>query len=359
MKDIFVRALSLPDVELYIMNSSPQALQKDYSISTPEELVTGKSPSLLNMIKRLRRIVSADLYIYGGGTIITDKHSYFHLIENALYFTCRKIFNKKSLLISVGSTKFKTKKGRFFGKRLIKASTYAYIRDEDSYAYLKKITNNSKKLIQSADMVLLSKHIIHTKDYEKPGNTIGLCFMPYYYATYHQGTKDDQLLDCLVEQVEAIGTHLPEFRFVLIPIQAGQNDATDYLFSEKIYKRLKNKVNLTINKCDSNEEKIAELSRCRYVISMRLHALMLTKLMGNSVFAINHNEKIEYFMKRYDNIHNCVSLDNVNTLATSFMKSIETNDQESMQESANRLAADAYLAQNNITIIRTCLGMEA
>lgn len=354
MKDIFIRELNVPDIELYIMNSSPESLRNEYDISTPEELTTGQIPSLTNTVKRLCRIVSADVYIYGGGTIITDKHSYFHLVENAIYFACRKLLRKKSLLISVGATNFHSKRGLFFAQRLIRNSTYAYIRDEDSYNYLKKITHNSNRLVQSADMVLLTRDAISEKRYGDPDDRIGLCLMPYYYVTYHQRDKDEQLLDSLVTQIAIIGREMLGFAFTLIPIQAGNNDATDYEFCKKVFDRLKGEIDITISKCNSNEEKIHELSRCKYVISMRLHALMLTKLMGNRVFAINHNEKIEYFMRHYDSIKNHVTLNNIERLAPKFLESIKS----SCQESEELINTDYNLAKGNISIIKSFLGME-
>ena len=351
MKEIFIKSFNKPNIQLMIMNSSPEDLKQEYKIETPEELITGRIPGVKNTLKRLLTILSADLYVYGGGTIITDKHSYFHLAENSMYFFLRRLFRKPSLLISVGATQFKSKKGIFFAKKIIRFSTKAYIRDNDSYNYLMKLTNNSKKLVQSADMVLLSKDYLSPEKVASNDNLIGLCLMPYYGATYHDDTKDEKLLDILVEQIETIDNKKPGYTYMLIPIQSGKNDQTDRMFCEKVYQRLRDKIKVQISKAQTNNEKIAELEKCETLISMRLHALMIAKLCGRKIFAINHNEKIQYFMSRYDSLENSVRFDCLEDLANGFTNMQYLCNDEKMQE-------DYYLARENIKIIEKYLAVE-
>ena len=351
MKEIFIRSFSKPNIQLMIMNSSPEDLKQEYSIETPEELITGKIPGVKKTIKRLLTILSADLYVYGGGTIITDKHSYFHLAENSTYFLLRRLLGKPSLLISVGATKLKSKRGIFFAKSIIGFSSKAYIRDKDSYDFLMGLTNNSKKLVQSADMVLLAKDYLPLKNIASNNKQIGLCLMPYYGATYHDSTKDEKLLETLVRQIETIDNKIAGYNYILIPIQSGKNDQTDKLFCEKVYKRLKNKIRVQISEAQTNYEKIAELEKCETLISMRLHALMIAKMCGNKIFAINHNEKIQYFMKRYDTLANTVRFDCLENLADDFVNMQYSCDDDKLQE-------DYLLARENIRIIEKYLAVE-
>ena len=350
MKDIFIRYLSSSNSMLYIMNSSPESLKTMYGIDTPDELITGSIPTLGKFIKRFIRILKADLYIYGGGTILTDKHSYFHLLENNFYFLGRRIIGKKSLLISVGATNFKTKIGKFLCRRLVQNSAFAYIRDSDSYNRLKSITNNSKKLILSADMVLLYKDFIKDK-VETKNTTVGLCLMPYYYATFHDKDKDFNLMTKIIKQLKIIHKEDSSISFYLIPIQYGDNDKTDYEFCEKIYENLKNELKISICKERDYTKKIEELTRCSYLISMRLHALMLSKIVNRKIFAINHNEKIAYFMKQYDTINNSVSLYEIDKLGEKFLKTVK----ESSPNKMDIIESDYHLAKENINIINKFL----
>lgn len=351
MKDIFIRYISSPDIKLYIMNSSPENLKKQYGIDTPTELVSGSIPSLSNFIKRFITILKTDLYIYGGGTILTDKHSYFHLLENNIYFFARKILRKKSLLISVGSTEFKTKIGKFLCRKLIRNSTFSYIRDKDSYNRLKVISRNSNKLILSSDMVLLYRDFIKNNEKLQDANMIGLSLMPYYYATYHDKEKDKELMQRIIEQLRIIYQKNNKINFYLIPIQFGDNDKTDYEFCKEIYEQLKDEMKISL--CEEKDciKKIGELLKCKYLISMRLHALMIAKMFNGKIFAINHNEKIEYFMKCYDTINNSIKLDEIDKLGEAFLKSVRFNTSNNMEI----IESNYKLAKENINIINKIL----
>ena len=345
MKETFIRSFNRTDIKLYIMNSAPESLKNEFGLDTPNELVTGGIPGFKNAVKRFFTIVSADLFVFGGGTIITDKHSFFHLLENSVYFFVRRLLGKKSLVVSAGATKFKTGKGLFFAKQLIRFSTYTYIRDDDSFDYLTEITKGSKKLVRSSDMVLLSKDILPKNSDKAEKKYIGLCLMPYYYATFHDNNGDDELLNTLCEQIKIISEKKSGSSFLIIPIQSGLNNDTNYIYSKKAFDILKNE-GLDVVFCEgkNNAEKIEALSKCESLISLRLHALMLAKLMGSQVFAVDHNEKIAYFMKRYDSIENSVKLDDADSLAEKFLASVEV-------DSSDIIEADYETSKGNIEII--------
>ena len=344
MKEIFIESLG-ESAKLQIMNSDPQGLYKKFDLKTPNELVTGKTPSAKNIIRRFITIMKADLFVFGGGTILTDKHGYFHLAENAVYFLFRKVLGKKNLLVSVGATEFKSRIGKILSKLLINSSQEALIRDDDSYALLKRLTHNSSKVIHSSDMVLLTpEHITIPSNIES--RTIGVCAMPYNWATFHKNGNDKELLKQLAEQIVLIGKQTG-CKFLIIPIQYGDNCVTDYEYSKRLYAIIKDKVDVHFCDCKSIEEKISEIGRCEYLISMRLHALMISALVGGKVFAVNHNEKISYFMKRYSSIKYSVTLEEMSDIAERFLSL--KNDQNSINTRA--LAEDSKRAKHNITTI--------
>jgi len=344
MKGLFNKNLG-ESAELQIMNSDPKGLYEAFGINTPSELVTGKTPSFKNIIRRFITILKADLFVFGGGTILTDKHGYYHLAENAVYFLCRRVIGKKSLLVSVGATDFKSRIGKTLCKLLVNCSQEALIRDDDSYALLKKLTHNSKKLIRSSDMVLLtSEHFAVSSTIER--NTVGVCAMPYNWATFHKNGNDKTILRQLAEQIILIGKRTG-CKFLIIPIQYGDNCTTDFEYSKELYEILKDKVEVRFCDCKSIEQKIGEIGRCEYLISMRLHALMISALAGRKVFAVNHNEKIAYFMKRYSRIRYSVTLEELQCIADRFLRL--TSDQNCINYKA--LAEDSKKANYNIKAI--------
>jgi polysaccharide pyruvyl transferase WcaK-like protein len=347
MKDIFINSLKSNNVEVLIMNSDPVGLKKQYGISTPEELITGKTPSFKVAFRRLKTIIAADLYIFGGGTILTDKHGFMHLLENSVYFIIRRILRKHNLLISVGATKHRSGFGRFLCRCLIASSTGTYVRDRDSYKLLMRICNKSSRLHLTSDMVLLSKEYI-PHNQKKESNVVGVCVMPYYFATYHTTGKDNDILDEIVNQILQINCEHPNVSFEIIPIQYGNNDETDYRYSCLLYDKLKGKANVNLCNEIDLKKKIEIISGCSVVISMRLHALMISALSGNKVIAINHNEKIDYFMKRYSDGAFSVKLDEINKISDLYKKILETP----LTVRDDALKRDSRLANENIKIIQ-------
>ena len=201
MMEIFIKTLKgyNENIDIKIMNSSPENTKELYNIETPYELVTGKMPSLSVLLKRTKTIVSSDLYVLGGGTILTDKHSYLHFLENITYFGLRKLLGKESQIISVGSTNFRTKIGKFLCSILVRLSNVCAVRDINSYNQLMRISPE-KKLKLTADMVLLAEDIYDMKKTSKlikEIKKVGICVMPYYSATFKQPEKDELLASSL------------------------------------------------------------------------------------------------------------------------------------------------------------------
>ena len=194
-------------------------------------------------------------------------------------------------------------------------------------------------------MVLLTSEQLAVASNKEP-NTVGICVMPYNWATFHKNGNDEDILRQLAEQIILIGKRTG-CKFLIIPIQYGDNCTTDYEYSKQLYKILKDKVDVCFCDCKSLEQKIGEIGRCEYLISMRLHALMISALAGGKVFAVNHNEKIAYFMKRYSNIQYSVTLEEIQDISEKFLRL--KSDPNSINNKT--LSEDSKRAKLNITTI--------
>lgn len=314
MLDLLVSFFVAKDnMRLYVMNSNPLWLKKEYNIDTPNELITG-SNAKKPLFKRVRAILKCDYYIIGGGTILTDKHGLACLFEYYFEFLIRKLLKKKSAFISIGATSFKTKLGSFLCKKIVRRSTFVAIRDEISYSQLLRMCPKSSNMFKTGDIVSLCPLIEHQKTTSKPLDKsvkkVCICPMPYYSSLNMDEKLDSQIADSFVSLIKKLNEEGKEV--VLLPIQCGSNNTLDYDFCKTIESRVAG--NITLLKPLSNEEKINAIGDCDCLISMRLHALLIGVLENKKVIAINHNPKIEAFMKSFGLETSMVNMEGIDSI---------------------------------------------
>ena len=298
--------------DIHFMNSNPEYLYNKYGIDTPEELTTG-SRGKSKILKRFIRIIKSDYYIIGGGTILTDKHGKICLIEYLLEFFFRKLSSKKNLIISIGSTEFKSGLGKHLVKRIIAYSTIVMVRDQISYSQLKKLSKNNK-VILTGDLVFLSDvfNRIRPEDYSVLEKKIGICVMPYSKSLNEDESEDVERAKEIANSIDALIDGGYDVK--LIPIQYGDNNTLDYDYSLLVLNLCKQKPQMA--KCKTTEEKVLEIASVNCIVSMRLHAIVAGIMLNKRVIAINHNPKIEAAMNRFELKSNMIGLEDLSLLAS-------------------------------------------
>gem|GEM_PF-6499289 len=353
MVEIFTRKLSnmFPHATLNFFNASPKFYYEKHSLNTPSPLETGRRFNLVREIRKLFIVLKSDLFILGGGTVITDKHSNLHLIQNLMYFLLRKIFRKKSMIISVGATRLNTKLAKFCVRKFINCADLVTIRDEWSFKYLTEYISTKGNIVQTEDMVWLS---IDQTNFPNPkGDSkakIGLCVLPYNKATFDNSSADIELGDSLLDELKKLLNKNPNIEYHFIPIQYGLDNNLDYEYSLALSKKIDSIVHLP--KCE--EDKIALLGQMDIVVSMRLHALMYAYSAGSSIVAISHNPKIESFMKAISLEDNCLELQNISNLSKMLEYAIEEDRKVDCEKIHENVRRKKILAEMNFDLISSC-----
>lgn len=315
MLEVFIKYLQQnTNVSLCVMNSNPQQLKERYGLNTPDALVTGNRGDTVSFksktLKRIRKIIDADLYIVGGGTILTDKHSVLHLLEYAIEFFVRRMRGRKNLLISVGSTEFKSKLAEMACRIIINNSDVCTIRDGQSYDQLSKLSKKCN-IMKTGDLVYLADEIYgfqssrdgNKDETIKKKHKVCFCLMPINNSLHQQPENDIPLAYKFATLIDTINEAY-DVECYLLPIQYGDNNRLDFDYCEYIKMQCNSNVEIVDQK--TTDGKIDAIKAMDVIVSMRLHALLIALMSGKKVIAIDHNPKIMAFMK-----HHCIESDDI------------------------------------------------
>lgn len=227
-----------------------------------------KIPDVLGAISR------TDFVISGGGSLLQDTTSLKSLLYYLFVIFLGLISGKKVIIFAQGIGPINTPVGKFLTAALLKRCTYVSVRDFKSFELLKKWGVNSELL---CDPIFSST----VPDCEKT-NTL---------AVQLRDCKNmsEDFIDRLAQAV------VKRFANVDVDIYSFQ-DAIDLEVCQKFEKALKllnSDIKTKIYSSLTDEETINNLTRAKYMIAMRFHALIVGLISGVRVLGINYDIKVE------------------------------------------------------------------
>jgi len=243
-----------------VISANPEKTSELYGVET------------CGMLNFLKPIIFSDVLISGGGSLLQDITSLKSLIYYLIVIITAIIFRKKVIIFAQGFSKFRTKRGEFLAKFVLKRCHQVTVRDKQSQDYLHSL---------GIDSILLSDPVFGIDIPEvKEHNGIGI-----------------QLRNCrglgnefLIPLAEEIANNFKGQKIKLFSFQDNIDlpiieKFTEFLTSNgsvvKIYK------NLTV------PEVIHEVSQLEYFISMRFHGCLISAKSGVKTLGINYDKKIE------------------------------------------------------------------
>lgn len=292
------------DIELTVFSSSPKRTADNHGI---------KSIYSFNPFLILRELARCDILISGGGNLLQDKTSSHSLWYYILIIMIAKIFRKKVMLYANGVGPLNRRFNRWLVKKIINRVNIITIREALSIEILKEIGVTKPKVELTADPVyMLSPCDEHRLDeimvregVPATGLTIGVSVRKS--KTELEQEKIALLCNKMIEEYQA--------NIVLIPMQY----PADFVVCEQLAKQMQHPVTIIEEKY-SSEEQIGIVGRMDIVISMRLHTLIYSSLMGRPMMGIIYDEKIMYFLQR---INMPYVKDIENTDITSILKKLD------------------------------------
>lgn len=218
-------------------------------------------------------ISKCDILISGGGSLLQNKTSNFSLFYYLFIIFLGKIFNKKTIIFAQGIEPIIGKIPEFILKIVLKMCDFISVRDEKSKKYLSSLKINSTLVSDAVYSLVQDRKINQNKD----GLIVQL--------------RDFRGMD--LKLVSSLAKSISNNYKGKISVFSFQ-DEYDKKMCLEFSKELKNN-NLEAEFISEKtiQDTIEILDNAKYVISTRLHGLIVANALSANTFAICYDEKIK------------------------------------------------------------------
>ena len=220
----------------------------------------------------LKAILLNDILISGGGSLLQNKTSNFSLIYYLFIIFLAKLFNKKVIIFAQGIEPINGKFFEFLTKTVLKMTNFISVRDKKSQNLLNSW--NIKTELLSDPAYSLIENIKINQD--KKGLIVQL--------RSFEGI-DDKFISDLADVIA-------KYYQGEITVLSLQNEYDKDICLSFIEKLKKYNANAKFIPYQGIKETIDVLNNAKYVISARLHGLIVSYALENKCFGLIYDEKI-------------------------------------------------------------------
>lgn len=250
-------------------------------------------PSIFNVIKA---IFKADTLILGGGTHFHDgynskrlKKHYSYLFKILFLYGLLFLQNKKIYQLGVGYGPFRGKLIEVLASLSIYFSTRTFLRDTQSYNWLKETGISLSNTEISFDLVGLDPALNAENKSEK--KDIGISVTSLAFNEFNVG--DEFWSHSFFPEVEKIFKNT-DANFKIFVFRGGGKESDNPL-SKQLYQKMKeidkNRVTI-INFTEDVSSYIEEVKSCRKFFASRFHSALLAYLCKCELFVIPYHQKL-------------------------------------------------------------------
>ena len=302
-----------PDVRITVLSANPEKTSTAYDV----EAVNRWSPAQI-----VREIISCDLLISGGGSLIQDVTSarspgyYLGIIRIALFF------RKKVMIYSQGVGPLLMEKNRKLSAKVFNRCHAITLRDSASAELLKELGVEREIMVTCDPVMALSREdvdkSITTPPLPETGSIGGLISerKPLLFVCI-RCWKDNRHITTVAELLDIQA--LNGWDVLLVP--AHYPDDTEAV--SMLRDRMTAQPNV-IDKCLDAREFLALADAADMVFSMRLHGLICAMAMGTPMIGLSYDPKIDAFMEQAGMGDSCFSFESFDVSAA--MQAMEQLD---------------------------------
>lgn len=224
------------------------------------------------MFRFLYPIITSDVLISGGGSLLQDITSLRSLLYYLIVIMTAIIFGKKVIVFAQGFSKFRTKIGEILTESILKMCYKVSVRDKQSQDYLKTLGIDA----ELATDPVFGMEVPVIKEHKGVGVQLRDC----------RGLGNEFLIPLAEEIAEKFKGHeIKLFSF---------QDNIDLPIIEKFAEFLtSNGAMVKIYKNMSVPEVICEVSILEYFISMRFHGCLIAAKSGVKTLGIKYDKKVQ------------------------------------------------------------------
>lgn len=287
--------------DITVLSHSPFSTSRTYGV---------KSVKNFNILSVLLAIMSCDVLVSGGGSLLQDVTSSRSLWYYSFIIKCALMFKKDVVIFAQGIGPIQNEKAKVKVLDMLRQCKLVSVRDEKSQAYLKA---------EGIDAILVSDPVFSV---ELPQNlstgAVGIQLRSFR-------SVDDAFLFALAQQI------IDNFIERKIELYVFQ-ESLDLPICKKFEKMLKTiypKINTEIVNLKSQNDIIVRISQLEYMIAMRFHAVLVAIKTGVKTIAITYDAKVAKLA--YDALLPIITISIEDDMTQSFERVKQLNSEELIQ----------------------------
>lgn len=224
-----------------------------------------------------KALVQCDALVFGGGGVLQDQTGFLSFWYYLSLIWLAIVLGKKVIFLAQGFGPVRNALNRLIFRFTLRFVDWISVRDRESFLALPR---GQKNAFLSADPVLLLDFPV-----SRGSHGAKLIFVPCDVKEFDW----EAAAQALLTWSEDAGTDV-----VLLPFQ----ESRDLALTERLKKRLGARGRIAGWK--SLDDAVHTLSKGEMVVSMRLHALILSALLNKPFLGISANPKMDSFLKEFD-----------------------------------------------------------
>ncbi len=261
------------------------------------------------IFKTLKAIKKSDIFILGGGGLLTDEKLYAVFLWSFHVFVA-KLLGKKIWIYANSIGPLNTKIGRFLTRKVGESASFISVRDQLSLDLLQnlKITQKIDLVPDPAFSLSLNSYLLNPVSFSLPNyqlpttNYFVINLRPWIKHQSKIKTVFPAFIDYLIEKYQ--------IKVILLPFQKLKDN--DERLLTQILQEVKNKDHVELKPFNPDYREVLPLiAGAKLVIAMRLHALIFAHLLHTPFLSLTYSSKIAGFLKSINQEKNSLNLEDL------------------------------------------------
>lgn len=276
-----------------ILSNMPEKTMRDYNVPA----VNRK-----NMLKVIREIKNAEVLLLGGGSLLQDVTSSRSLYYYLGHIVIAKIFKTKTILYANGIGPLNKKFNRYLVEKVINRVDIITLREQLSEVELKRLKVTKPEIHVTSDPVfnLEVMDVNIDKVLRDEGIDVSRPIVALFFRSWGTHKK-------YIEKVAKLSDYIVK-KYDMTILFVPMKHPSDLVVSKSIQEKMVSSSYILKNKYDS-DTLIQLIGSTKFVISMRLHALLYAAIKDIPMIGFVYDPKVKYYLEELD----MYSVEDINT----------------------------------------------
>lgn len=289
-----VRSLNMAS-EITILSNKPEETREIYDANAVYRF---------SLIKVIIALIKCDVLLMGGGSLLQDRTSTRSLMYYLSILWGAKLLRKKCMIYANGIGPINKKANKKITSHILNRLDTITIRETLSFEELKKLDVHKPTIKVTADPVfsLTIKNREIDKIFEKENVKLDKPYVAVLFRSWYNKEEFVQkIADVCDNIVDNYGLDI-----LFVPMKY----PTDIAISDEIRSCMKNESSIFTQK-EGVDDIIQVVGGAKFILSMRLHALLYAAIKDVPMIGFVYDPKVEYFLNEL-NMYTIEHIDNFN-----------------------------------------------